>query len=246
MALLRNNKGRREAPRVFPAALAAGAADSGAAALQRGGVSPVAGRGRGGDRRAGEHLLLLRDGVGAAAVSAAAGRAGGGGGEDGPLAAGADADAGRLVRGAGAVLGLADGGAAAFEQPAGGDRGGGRAAAVAQRRGEVPVVAGDDRVGGLDRAGGGHRAIGGDAGVEMGPVGEVAAVSAAAAGGVRGGLGDCGGLQCADFRGGVCGADRAGEFLDEPVCAAGVRVGGGDDGVAELLRHPALVHGAAV
>ena len=72
--------------------------------------------------------------------------------------------------------------------------------------GEVPLVAGDHRLGGLDRAGGGHRAIGGDAGVQMGPAREVAAVPAAAAGGVRGGVGDCGGLQRADFRGGVCGA----------------------------------------
>ena len=79
--------------------------------------------------------------------------------------------AGRPVRGAGAALGPADGGAAAFEQPAGGRGGGGRAPAVSQRPGEVPLLAGHDRVGRVHRAGGRHRAVVGDAVVEVGPVG---------------------------------------------------------------------------
>ncbi len=37
-----------------------------------------------------------------------------------------------------------------------------------------------------------------------------------------------------------------GQFLDELVCAAGFRVGGGDDGVAKLFRDKAVVHSAAV
>jgi len=47
-------------------------------------------------------------------------------------------------------------------------------------------------------------------------------------------------------RGGVCGADCAGELFDEPVRAGGVFIGGGVDGVAIIFWDQTLVCGAGV
>lgn len=172
---------------------------------------------------------------------AAAGRIGRGGGTHGALAAGGHADPGRIVRGAGALLGFAR---------VGPQRSSNLLEVIVAGDGRLPLRTGLVKFlsslvtigsGGSDWPGGGDYATVGDVCLQMGAIDEVASVSAAAAGGLWSHLGDCGGLQRPDLRGGVCGADCDGELLDEPACAAGLRVGGGNYGVAQLLRHRALV-----
>ena len=98
----------------------------------------------------------------------------------------------------------------------------------------------------IHRAGRGDHATGGDLRIEVGATRALAALSVAVAGGVRRGFGNFGGVQRADHGRGVCGADRAGKFFDEPVRAAGVFLGGGVDGVAEFFWIETVVCGAAV
>src|SRR5208283_754707 len=125
----------------------------------------------------------------------------------------------------GVVLGSASDRNPASNQPFGGGRGRRWPSAFSQRnrpRGFLPHQHWDW---GVDRTGRGHHAIVGDGGVAVGPVGRVAALPLAVAGGVWRGGGHRGGVQRADNRGDFRGAHRSGEFLDEPVCAAAVLIG---------------------
>ena len=82
--------------------------------------------------------------------------------------------------------------------------------------------------------------------VQARPDCEMAAVSAAAAGRLRRGVGHRGGLQRADHRRDFSGAHRAGQFFDEPLRAAGFFLGHRGDGFPQFFRHRAVVSNPAV
>ena len=120
----------------------------------------------------------------------------------------------------------------------------GRATAFPERDRPGGFVAHQHWQRGIDRTRRRHHPIIRHRGVEVGAMRELAALSAAAAGGVRGGGRNGGGLQRADHRGDFRGAHRPGQFFDEPVRAAALFLGGGDDGVAELFWHQTMVSSA--
>jgi hypothetical protein len=80
-----------------------------------------------------------------------------------------------------------------------------------------------------------YHAIERDLGLKVRSVDALAAISIAIVGGLWGCGRDGCGLQRAGGGRGVCRADRIGEFFHDIVCAAGVCIGGGDDGIAEFL-----------